>query len=198
MLSIFTGDDRIKATETINKLLGPNHETIDAADLTPADLPNIFQGASLFAETRHILIRDFTANKAIYAELPKYLPTQHDIIFLESKLDKRSSIYKEIKDQVKITEFKLPEPNFTIVFDIYRTAKRDGEKAVAMLAQIKPTEDPIKFTGLLVSQAIKDFAANPKGIKERRVLKMLATLDLQQKTTSLDPWLLIESFLLRI
>ena len=162
MLSIFTGDDRIKATETINRLLGPDHETIDAADLTPADLPNIFQGASLFAETRHILIRDFTANKAIYAELPKYLPTQHDIIFLESKLDKRSSIYKEIKDQVKITEFKLPEPNFTIVFDIYRTAKRDGKKAVAMLAQIKPTEDPIKFTGLLVSQAIKDVLTQSK------------------------------------
>lgn len=199
MLRIFTGDDRVRAMNEVKKLLGEEHETIDAADLTSADLPTIFRGASLFATTRHILIRDFTANKAIAADLSQYLDTPHDIILLETKLDKRSTLYKEIKSAVEIKEFKLPEnANFTIVFDIYRTAKRDGGKAVAMLQGIKPTEDPIKFTGLLVSQALKDFAARPQGIKERKILKQLAQTDLRQKTTGLDPWLLVESFLLQL
>ena len=199
MLEIFTGDDRVRAMQEIEKKLCKDHETIDATDLVPNDLPTIFQGASLLSATRHILIRDFTTNKAVYAELPKYLGTPHNVILLETKLDKRSATYKEIKDQVVVKEFKLPEnTNFTIVFDIYKTAKRDGAKAVKMLETIKPTEDPIKFTGLLVSQAIKDFATRPQGIKERRILKTLAATDLQQKTTGIDPWLLVESFLLRI
>lgn len=199
MLRIFTGDDRVRAMDEVKKLLGDSYEIIDAADLMPADLPTIFRGASLFTATRHILIRDFTTNKAVAADLPQYLNTPHDIILFETKLDKRSSLYKEIKSTVEIKEFKLPDSaNFTIVFDIYRTAKRDGKRAVAMLQEIKPTEDPIKFTGLLVSQALKDFAARPQGIKERKVLKQLAQTDLQQKTTGLDPWLLVEAFLLRL
>ena len=199
MLKIFTGDDRIKAMQEVQALLGNDHETIDATNLTPSDMLNIFSGASLFTTTRKILLRDLAQNTAAFAELPKYLDTKNNIILLETKLDKRSATYKEIKDKVEIKEFKLPEStNFTIVFDIYRTAKRDGQKAVQMLEQIKPTEDPIKFTGLLVSQALKDFAKNPQGIKERRILKDLAKTDLQQKTTGIDPWLLVEAFLLGI
>lgn len=199
MLRIFTGDDRVRAMQEVEKLLGADHETIDATDLVPSDLPTIFQGASLFAATRHILIRDFTANKSIAADLPKYLSTPHDIILFETKLDKRSTLYKEIKSQVEIREFKLPaDANFGVVFDIYRTAKHDGKRAVAMLQGIKPTEDPIKFTGLLISQALKDFAARPQGARERRILQELSYLDLQQKTTGFDPWLLVESFLLRL
>ncbi|MBQ9018022.1 hypothetical protein IJ118_03110 [Candidatus Saccharibacteria bacterium] len=198
MLKIFTGDDRVKAMQEIERELGDGHETIDAANLTVSDLPTVFYGTSLFASTRNILIRDFAAEKPLFTELPKYLNTPHNIILFETKLDKRSAIYKEIKDKVLVKEFKLPEPSYTVVFDIYRTAKRDGVKAVKMLQQIKPTEDPIMFTGLLASQAIKDFAANPRGIKERRVLAELAKTDLQQKTTPIDAWLLIESFLLRI
>lgn len=197
MIKIFTGDDRVRAGQEIKNLLGADYEVIDALELTAGDLPNIFQGASLFAEHRRILLRDFTANRAVYSELPKYLSTPHDVIMLEAKLDKRSPTYKAIKDTIEIREFKLPEPNFGIVFDIYRTAKHDGRRAVEMLENIKPSEDPIKFTGLIISQAIKDFTKNPQGKKERHALAELSRLDIQQKTTGLDPWLLIESFLLR-
>ena len=84
-----------------------------------------------------------------------------------------------------------------MVFDIYRIAKRDGKKAIEMLEKIKQDEDPIRFTGLLVSQALKDYAKNP-GTKEKRVLKELSKLDLNLKTTSYSPWLLVSSFLLRV
>ena len=198
MIKVFYGDDRIKAKQEIEKLLGKDYEVIDAAELSDQDLPTIFLGASLFAEKRKILIRDFFANKPAAEKLANYLDTPHDIIVFELKLDKRSVAYKELKDKLEFKEFKLPEKqNFGIVFDIYNTAKRDGKKAITMLESIKEDQDPMMFFGLLVSQAVKDFARN-QGTKEKRVLHELSKLDILMKTTSSQPWLLIESFLLQV
>lgn len=200
MLKIFTGDDRIKAGQEIVKLLGENHETIEGANLTANDLPSIFKGISLFADQRRILIRDLLANKPVAERLTDYLDTPHLIILQELKLDKRSAIYKTLKanKNIEIKEFTLPpDPNRNLVFDIYRTAKRDGKRAIIMLEQIKPSQDPIMFFGLLASQALKDYSQN-QGTKEKRVLQELSKLDLQLKSTSVDPWLLIEACLLRL
>ncbi len=73
---------------------------------------------------------------------------------------------------------------------------KSAKKAVKDLEKIKHHEDPIRFCGLMISQALKDYRAY-QGIKEKRALKELSKLDLDLKTTSLEPWLLIESFLLR-
>lgn len=198
MIKIFYGDDRVTANAEIKKLLGDSYEVIEGPDLTSGDLPTVFMGASLFADTRNILIRDLSTNKEAYDHLPEYLNTPHNVIIFELKLDKRSVTYKEIKDKVEIKEFKLPEDkNFGLVFDIYSTAKRDGKKALEMLDKIKQDQDPMMFFGLLVSQAIKDYAKN-QGTKEKRVLRELSKLDILMKTTSSQPWLLIESFLLQV
>ena len=198
MIKIFTGDDRVKASAEIKRILGENYEVIDCADLHKNDLPLIFKGATIFDSKRHILLRDFTLNSEIYGELTNYLDTPHDIILLETKLDKRTATYKDIKDKVEIKEFTLPpKTDFRLVFDIYGTAKRDGKKAVEMLRKIEMDEDPIRFTGLLVSQALKDFK-NRQGTKEKQVLKDLAKLDLAMKSTKIDPWLLVEAFLLGV
>lgn len=198
MIKVFYGDDRIRAKQEIAKFLGNDYEVLDGPDIGTNDLPSIFLGLSLFTNQRNILIRDFTSNKPAYDELEKYLNTPHNIILFETKLDKRTTNYKTLKDKLEFKEFKLPEnQDFRVIFDIYRTAKTDGKKAVKMLEKIKPIEDPIKFTGLLVSQALKDFSAHP-GIKERQALKLLAKTDLEMKTTKVEPWLLVESFLLEL
>lgn len=199
MIKFFYGDNRVRAKQAIEQFLGTkDYEIIEGADLTPADLPSIFLGNSLFASTRTILIRDFTANKSAYEKLPDYLQTPHQIAILELKLDKRSATYKSLKDKLDFQEFTLPKnPNFNLVFDIYRTAKHDGKKAVKMLEKIQVEEDPIMFCGLLISQALKDYRQK-QGTKEKRVLKELSKLDLDLKSTSLQPWLLVQSFLLRV
>lgn len=199
MIKVFYGDDRVRAKAEITKFLGTkDYEIIEGADLAPADLPSIFLGNSLFTDTRAILIRDFTANRPVYEQLPEYLNTPHQIAILDAKIDKRSATYKSLKDQIGFQEFTLPKnPNLNLVFDIYRTAKHDGEKAVKMLEKIQAEEDPIMFCGLLISQALKDFK-NKQGTKEKRVLKELSKLDLDLKSTSLQPWLLVQSFLLRL
>ncbi len=198
MLKIFTGEDRVRAKQEITKLLGKNYEVIEGAEINENDLPSIFLGNSLFSETRNILIRDLSANKLVFDKLPGYLNTPHNIIIQELKLDKRSSTYKALKDKIEIVEFSAPKNfNLNLVFDIYRTAKTNGRKSVEMLERIKQDEDPIMFFGLLASQALKDYSQK-QGTKEKRVLKELSKLDLDLKTTSYQPWLLIESFLLRL
>lgn len=198
MIRIFYGDDRVKANAKIKSLLGENYEVVDGENLDLTDLPNIFLGASLLSDTRNILIRDLAQNKPAFEQLTNYLNTPHNIILLESKLDTRTTTFKELKDKVEVAKFELPEdPNFRLVFDIYKTAKRDGKKAISQLSKIKQDEDPIMFFGLLASQAIKDFSFN-HGTKEKRVLKELAKLDLDMKSAKVEPWLLIESFLLRL
>ncbi len=198
MIKFFYGDDRLRANQAIKKFLGTTYEILDGVDLNPNDLPNIFLGASLFSSSRNILIRDLSSNKAVFDELPKYLGTPHQVAIFESKLDKRSATYKDLKNQIEFEEFALPpDPNFKLVFDIYKTAKQNGPQAIAMLAKIKPNEDPIMFFGLLVSQALKDFSYR-QGSREKQILKELSKIDLQIKTTKFEPWLLVESFLLRL
>ena len=198
MIKIFTGDDRIKANQAIKRELGENYEVIDCADLTPKDLTPIFKGTTLFDSHRKILLRDFTANSSIYPELSKFLDTKHDIVLLETKLDKRTTTFKEIKDKIEIKEFKLPpKVDFREVYNIYNVTKRDGKKAVAMLKKIELDEDPIRFTGLLVSQALKDYQKN-QGTKEKQALRSLSKLDIRLKSTKIAPWLLVESFLLKL
>ncbi|MBR5647557.1 hypothetical protein IKW73_01255 [Candidatus Saccharibacteria bacterium] len=198
MIKIFYGDDRVRAKNEITKFLGDDYEIFDGPDLTPEDLPSLFFGTSLFATERSILIRDFSTNKVVFEKLPEYLSTPHKVVLFELKLDKRSATYKEIKDKLEIREFALPvDQNFSLVFDIFKTAKHDGKKAVLMLEKIKQDQDPMMFLGLLASQAIKDFAAK-QGTKEKRVLDELSHTDILMKTTSSEPWLLIESFLLQV
>ncbi len=198
MIKIFTGSDRVRAKNEIVNYLGDNYEVYDGVDIESAELLNIFRGASLFEAERKILLRDVSENKAVFEKIVDYLDTPHKVAIFESRLDKRSVGYKALKDKVEILEYKLPEnPNFRLVFDIYKTAKKDGVKAVKMLEKIKNDEEPIQFAGLLNSQAIKDFAAR-QGAKEKRTLKELSSLDNNLKNSKLQPWLLIESFLMRM
>lgn len=198
MIKIFTGEDRIRAQQEITRYLGENYEIIEGADLELTTLPSIFQGASLFADTRNILIRDLSINKPVFDKLPDYLDTSHNVIIQEIKLDKRSNTYKILKDKIEIRDFALPKsPNLNLIFNIYNTAKKDGSKAVDMLSKIEQDEDPIKFCGLLISQALKDYRTK-QGTKEKKALKELSKLDLALKSTSYQPWLLIRSFLLRL
>lgn len=198
MIKIFTGNDRVRALKAIAQFLGEDYEVFDGANLEPHDLPNIFWGTSLFGEKRKILLRDVGENKVVYEKIIDYLETPHEIAMLESKIDKRSSAYKKLKNEIEILEYNLSaNEDFRLVFDIYKTAKRDGEKAVSMLEKIKLNEEPISFAGLLNSQAIRDYAARP-GLKEKKALQELSRLDLNLKNSKLDPWLLIESFLLQL
>ena len=198
MIRIYYGEDRVKINEQIKKALGENYEVMDGPELMPADLPSIFMGGSLFANKRAILIRDLGENKEVFEKLPEYLNTPHEVVLFETKLDKRTTTYKALKDKIEIKEFVMPANiNAGLVFDIFKTAKTNGKKAVQMLEQIENEQDPYMFLGLLVSQALKDFSFK-QGTKEKRVLQELSKLDIAMKSTSLQPFSLLKSFLLQV
>ena len=198
MIRVFYGDDRVKATAEVRRILGDEYEVIEVAEIARAELPSVLMGATLFSEKRKILIRDLLSNTGVRDEVAKFVDTPHEVILLESKLDKRAAVYKALKDKVEFFEFKAASAvEFSAVFDVYRIAKRDGARAVLKLRELEPHEDPVMFFGLLVSQALKDFTARP-GVQEKKVLKMLAEVDVQMKSSKIEPWLLVEGAVMRL
>lgn len=200
MIRIFYGNDRVKAKEMALRLLGDGHEVIEAENLTRGDLGSVFLGTSLFSESRKILIKSLSENKECWEALPNYLNTTHDIVILETSIDKRSVTYKALSKEksVEFKEFKLAEAvDKNLVFDIFETAyRRNGVKAVKMCENIETTNDPFMFIGLMVSQAFKKLELGER--KAVAVVKILGDLDTATKTTPIDAWTLIKAALLKI
>ncbi len=199
MIRVFYGENRVAAMEMVRKILGEEYESFEGENLVANDLPNLFLGQSLFAKERKILIRDGLKKAELAEEIKKYLNSTHEIVFLETKIDKRSVVYKELKDAVEFREFVVPQnANSKVVFDICNVAKRDGARAVKMYQEIEETTAPMALVGALAGQAIRDFVAHP-GAKEKRVLRELSKLDMDLKREStLSPSLLVQTFLLRL
>ncbi|MBQ6127449.1 hypothetical protein IJI69_02030 [Candidatus Saccharibacteria bacterium] len=204
MIRVFTGSDRNKISEEVKKILGENYEVFDGENLKTEDMVNIFIGTSLFAEKRKILLKDLTPARGeeardFYAEIIKYVNTPHEIVIWETNVSQKKT-YKDFL-KTKGVEAKKFEPvqkiDMRAVFNIYDTAMVNGKKAVADLEKIQKQQDPYMFFGLMVSQAIKKFEWR-QGTKEKRVLKELSKVDMQMKTTAVEPWFLIKSFLLRL
>ncbi len=200
MLRVFVGEDRLAAETALKRLIGGNYEVFEGETLTVGDLPSIFQGTSLF-ETgkRKILLKNLSENAAVWEKIAEYAETEHEVIVWELKADKRSVGYKNLKTAgVEIQEFALKaKPEVKMVFGVLDTALRDGKRAVAQVEQIELEQDPYMFFGLLVTQALKKFEQRG-GIREKRLLKELARLDIEMKTTGLEPWMLIKAFLLSV
>ena len=203
-IRIFTGDDRTRIAAEVLKELGEGYEVFEGENLASSDLPGLFLGTTLFSTgVRRILVKDLGENKEVFEEFAvrsgEWLRTDAEVIIWETKLDKRLAAVKSLtKAGMEVEEFKASEPvDMKAVFDIYNIALRDGTKALAALAKIESKQDPYMFFGLLVSQALKKLEWKPSGTKEKRMLKELSEVDMQMKSTAVEPWMLVKSFLLR-
>ena len=226
MIRVFTGSDRKKIDAEVKKILGEGYEVFDGENLKIEDIVNIFLGSSLFAEKRKILLKDLTPARGtggaggakagdggnsggssssgnsgvdFYEEMVKYIDTPHEIVIWETNVSQKKTYKDFIKNsKVEVKKYDLaPKIDMRQVFSIYDAALVDGKRAVKLLEEIEGEQDPYMFFGLLVSQAIKKFEWR-QGIRERRILKELSRVDMQMKTTAVEPWLLIKSFLLRL
>ncbi|MDO4978972.1 MAG: hypothetical protein Q4E47_02350 [Candidatus Saccharibacteria bacterium] len=214
MIYIFYGDDRKRATGEAKTILGKGYEVFDAEALEPADLADMFLGQTLFQEKRKILIQDFFANKALVGELasnlegaekglPQFLDTEHDIVIIGDKFDKRLVLGKTLaKDErVKLQEFKVPEAQVDrfLAFNVFDEAMTNGVRAVKKLRLNETSEEPYMMLGAWASKAQKNYVAKPTE-KNKKILKELAKIDIMLKTTnySSKPWTVLETFLLRL
>ena len=204
-IRILTGDDRLAVTREVERTLGKGYEVFEGENLTPAELPSIFLGATLFsAGERKVLITDLGENKesleALAAGAEEFLKTENEVVIWETKLDKRLAAVKGLmKAGVEVKEFKqAPKVEMKAVFNIYDLALRNGEKAVKELEKIEAEQDPYMFFGLMVSQALKKLEWRLEGAREKRAVRELGKIDMQMKSTGIDPWMLIKSFLIRL
>lgn len=214
MLRVFYGENRLEAEKNVRRVLGEGYEAFEGESLTVGDLPSIFQGTSLFGGVmgsgsaglggfgggRRILLKNLGENAEVWAKLADYRETEHEVVVWEGKIDKRSAGYKQLKDAgVEMVEFPaLKKPEAGLVFGILDTAMRDGARAVRDLEKVEADQDPFMFFGLLVTQALKKYEYSGGGARERRIMKELAKVDLQMKSTGVELWMLIKSFLLRV
>lgn len=204
-IRVVYGDDRVGAEKAIKRELGDELEVFEGENLSKEGLFGIFLGGTLFVPAeRKILVKSLGENREIFEEfgekLDEFAKTSNEVIIWEEKLDKRTATYKKLKAAgVEMREYKRDEAiDARMVFGIYDLALRDGDKAICKIEEIEKTEDPYKFFGLLVAQALKKLEWRPKGIKEKRVLLELSKADMLMKTSSMEPWLIVKMVIRQI
>lgn len=86
-------------------------EQVDAEDLTAAHLPDLLQGATLFAPSRLVIIGNLSGNKPLLeplAEALAHMAPDNTVVIADASLDKRLKLYKFLKSQPDFKEFALP------------------------------------------------------------------------------------------
>ncbi len=200
-MKVIYGEDRAAAEQEMRRILGADYEVYEGENLSLTDLPSIFQGTTLFGdEKRRILLKNLTERAEIWEKIGDYADSTHEVVIWEVKVDKRSVGYKRLAEKkVEFKEFKNTvgaDPR--VAFGILDMALRGGIKALKEVEKIEATQDPYMFFGLLVSQMVKKYEFSRGGKREREILKRMAEVDRQMKTTSIDPWTLVKGFLVQI
>lgn len=200
-MKVIYGENRGAAEQEVRRILGADYEVYEGEDLNLTDLPSIFQGTTLFGdEKRRILLKNLTERAEIWEKIGDYADTEHGVVIWELKVDKRSAGYKRLVEKgVEFKEFKNAvgvDPR--VAFGILDIALRDGAKAIKEVEKIETTQDPYMFFGLLVSQMVKKYEASRGGGRERAILKRMAEVDRQMKSTGVEAWTLVKGFLVQV
>lgn len=203
MIKVFFGEDRTAISAAVVKELGEDYEVFEGEKMAAWDLPSVFYGSSILESgERRILLKDISSNLEVWEKLEKYINTNYRVIIWETKLDKRTAGYKKLKDKIEFKEFPMRQrAESRLVFGVLELALRDGKKAIEDVEKIEMEQDPFMFLGLLVTQALKRLEMaekRGKSVKERRILQELAKLDINMKSATYDPWMLIKAFLLEV
>ncbi len=116
MIMTLTGENSFAVAVAEHQLVGAftsKHsahgvERVDAEDLTPARLPDLLQGTTLFAPARLVILKNLAANKPMLEPLTealKHASPDTTVIVADSSLDKRTKLYKFLKAHSIFKEF---------------------------------------------------------------------------------------------
>lgn len=111
MITLLLGDNVFARDAALGQLLSSADdvvERLDGSQLTTNDLAELTMGASLFAASRTVVIRDLAANKDVWQAFEAWverIPDETRLILVEDALDKRTKTFKTIKQQGEVMEF---------------------------------------------------------------------------------------------
>ena len=111
MITWLIGENTFEVREALKAIeasFSGTPEKVDATEITLAQLPDLLMGVSLFASERLVIIRDITANTALWEKLPDWLARINDdihVVFIDTKPDKRTTGFKALKAAANVQEF---------------------------------------------------------------------------------------------
>ncbi|MDO4774006.1 MAG: DNA polymerase III subunit delta [Candidatus Saccharibacteria bacterium] len=106
MIYLLHGDNEFCKRQELTKLTdGAVMQRYDGEELTVAALQEALMAQSLFAAADVVVIRDLSANTAVWAALPEVTEgTETTLILLETKPDKRTKTYKWLQKHAAVIE----------------------------------------------------------------------------------------------
>ncbi len=110
MITLLTGENTFEIEQTLRQIIAGFDgfaERVDGSELDPKKLPDLITGATLFADKRLVIIKNLSENKVIWPDFSKWLPRMSDdieLVLVETKPDKRTVTYKELKKVAKTIE----------------------------------------------------------------------------------------------
>lgn len=111
MITVLTGANTYAISEAIRErtaAFSGEVEKLDASEVEPRSLPDLFMGATLFSPQRLIVLRGVSANKTLWTELEQWIgrvPEETEILLVETNPDKRTRTYKLLQKHATIKEF---------------------------------------------------------------------------------------------
>ncbi len=108
----------------------------EGSEITTADLPQLLQGQSLFADSKLMIIRDASTNKQLWEDLGDSLEKLGDVdlLLIETKPDKRTRTFKWLQKHADVQECKLLDERATVSW-LQNEARRQGIDLNHELAQ---------------------------------------------------------------
>lgn len=114
MIILLTGDNSFSLHQASRRLrddFAAQHgasavQLYDAATIGPRDIPQIFQGVSLFDPVRLVVVRDAQQNKLFWEALPDALPDNDavTVVIEDPKPDKRTRTYKWLQKHADVRD----------------------------------------------------------------------------------------------
>lgn len=112
-------------------------ERFDGEELTPARLPDLLQGASLFAPERLIVIRGASENKGLWEALGEKVesaPDETHLVLVESVPDKRTRTFKQLTKFGEVIVCEQPSEHAMLAW-LADEAKKAGKTLPAVQAR---------------------------------------------------------------
>lgn len=113
MITLLVGENSFEVSRNVEALVSDFNGSVEKYDGTEVainQLPDLLMGASLFADNRMVIIKNLSENKSVWNGLGGLLSKVSDdvhLVLIESKPDKRTSVYKSLQQLAKITEHNL-------------------------------------------------------------------------------------------
>lgn len=111
MITFIIGENTFESERAVAAIVARFNgvaERVDGSTLDLKQLPDLLMGATLFADKRLVIIKNLSENKDVWANFSDWLPRISDdieLVLAETKPDKRTVAYKELKKIAKVIEF---------------------------------------------------------------------------------------------